>query len=142
MGLRARYLGPEVPTEALIWQDPIPEVDHELIDNKMLPTRRRGILDAGLSVSELVSTAWTSASTFRGSDMRGGEKGARVHPAPQKDWEVNLPDRLASVLNKLEEIQSAFNRAQTSGKRSRSPIRSCWRVAPASRARRSRPVTM
>jgi len=110
MGPRARYLGPEVPAEELIWQDPIPAVDHELIDAKDIATLKGKILDSGLSISELVSTAWASASTFRGSDMRGGANGARIRLAPQKDWEVNQPEQLAKVLKTLEGIGSAFDK--------------------------------
>lgn len=110
MGPRARYLGAEVPAEELIWQDPIPALDHELIDDKEIANLKLKILDSGLSVSELVSTAWASASTFRGSDMRGGANGARIRLAPQKDWEVNRPDQLAKVLQILESIQSGFNK--------------------------------
>ncbi|MGA7278182.1 MAG: catalase/peroxidase HPI, partial [Desulfocapsaceae bacterium] len=110
MGPRARYLGPEVPAEELIWQDPIPEVDHELIDENDIATLKGKILASGLSVAELVSTAWASASTFRGSDMRGGANGARIRLAPQKDWAVNQPDQLAKVLKTLEGIQSAFDK--------------------------------
>ncbi len=117
MGPRARYLGPEVPAEALIWQDPIPAVDHKLIDGKDIASLKGKILASGLSVSELVSTAWASASTFRGSDKRGGANGARIRLAPQKDWEVNQPTRLAKVLKSLEDIQSAFNNAQSGGKK-------------------------
>ena len=109
MGPRARYLGPEVPEEELIWQDPIPEVDHELINDRDIATLKGNILDSGLSISELVSTAWASASTFRGSDMRGGANGARIRLAPQKDWEVNQPDQLEKVLKTLESIQSEFS---------------------------------
>jgi len=108
MGPRARYLGPEVPAEVLIWQDPIPVVDHELIDDTDIAELKGQILDSGLSVSELVSTAWASASTFRGSDMRGGANGARIRLVPQKDWEVNQPDQLAKVLKTLEGIQGEF----------------------------------
>ena len=110
MGPRARYLGPEVPDEELIWQDPIPAVDHELIDDSDVAALKDKILASGLSVSELVSTAWASASSFRGSDMRGGANGARVRLAPQKDWQVNQPDQLAKVLNVLEGIQSDFSK--------------------------------
>ncbi len=110
MGPRARYLGPEVPAEELIWQDPIPAVDHELIDDKDILFLKKKILASGLSVSELVSTAWASASTFRGSDMRGGANGGRIRLAPQKDWEVNQPDQLAKVLETLEAIQSEFGK--------------------------------
>jgi catalase-peroxidase len=117
MGPRSRYLGPEVPEEELIWQDPIPAVDHELIDEKDISTLKAKILDSGLSVSELVSTAWASASTFRGSDMRGGANGARIRLAPQKDWEVNQPDQLAKVLQTLEGIQGEFNGAQSGDKK-------------------------
>lgn len=109
MGPRSRYLGSEVPTEELLWQDPIPEVEHKLIEAKDIASLKSQVLDAGLSVSQLVSTAWASASTFRGSDKRGGANGARVRLAPQKDWEVNNPAQLAAVLNKLEEIRQAFN---------------------------------
>ncbi len=108
MGPRARYLGPEVPQEELIWQDPIPAVDHELINESDIATLKDTILASGLSVSELVSTAWASASTFRGSDIRGGANGARIRLAPQKDWHVNQPDQLAKVLKTLEKIQSEF----------------------------------
>jgi catalase-peroxidase len=117
MGPRARYLGPEVPAEELIWQDPIPAVNHKLIDEKDIASLKGKILDSGLSVSELVSTAWASASTFRGSDKRGGANGARIRLAPQKDWEVNQPAQLAKVLKTLEGIQSAFNSAQSGGKK-------------------------
>jgi len=110
MGPRARCLGPEVPDEELVWQDPIPEVEHELIDDNDIATLKGKILDSGLSVSELVSTAWASASTFRGSDMRGGANGARILIAPQKEWEVNQPDQLAKVLKALESIQSKFDK--------------------------------
>ncbi len=117
MGPRSRYLGPEVPAEELIWQDPIPAVDHELIDKKDIASLKGRILASGLSISELVSTAWASASTFRGSDKRGGANGARLRLAPQKDWTVNQPDQLVKVLKALEGIQSEFNIAQSSGKR-------------------------
>ncbi|MEW8429857.1 MAG: catalase-peroxidase, partial [gamma proteobacterium symbiont of Ctena orbiculata] len=110
MGPRARYLGPEVPAEELIWQDPIPTVDHELIDEQDIAELKEKIIDSGLSVSELVSTAWASASTFRGSDMRGGANGARIRLAPQRDWEVNQPDQLAKVLSTLEGVQSDFGK--------------------------------
>ena len=108
MGPRARYLGPEVPAEELIWQDPIPAVDHELIGDKDIAALKASILASGLSVSELVTTAWASASTFRGSDMRGGANGARIRLAPQKDWEVNQPEQLAKVLQVLEGIRKNF----------------------------------
>ena len=117
MGPRARYLGPEVPAEELIWQDPIPAVNHPLIDEQDIAALKGKILASGLSVSDLVSTAWASASTFRGSDKRGGANGARIRLAPQKDWAVNQPDQLARVLKTLEGIQSAFNGAQTGGKK-------------------------
>ncbi len=117
MGPHARYLGPEVPAEELIWQDPIPAVNHKLIDAQEIASLKGKILASGLSVSELVSTAWASASTFRGSDKRGGANGARIRLAPQKDWEVNQPAQLAKVLKMLEGIQSAFNRAQSGGKK-------------------------
>jgi catalase-peroxidase len=117
MGPRARYLGSEVPTEELIWQDPIPAVNHKLIDKNDIASLKGKILASGLSVSELVSTAWASASTFRGSDKRGGANGARIRLAPQKDWEVNQPARLAKVLKTIESIQSAFNSTQSGGKK-------------------------
>jgi len=117
MGPKARYLGPEVPAEDLIWQDPIPAVNHKLIDAQDIAALKGKILAAGLSVSELVYTAWSAASTFRGSDKRGGANGARIRLAPQKDWEVNQPAQLAKVLKTLEGIQSAFNSAQSDGKK-------------------------
>ncbi|OQA47409.1 MAG: Catalase-peroxidase [Chloroflexi bacterium ADurb.Bin325] len=117
MGPRSRYLGPEVPAEEMVWQDPVPAVDHVLVDAADIADLKAQILASGLSVSELVSTAWASASTFRGSDMRGGANGARIRLAPQKDWEVNQPAQLARVLGVLEGIQAAFNGAQTGGKK-------------------------
>ncbi|MDD5403302.1 MAG: catalase/peroxidase HPI [Sulfuricella sp.] len=117
MGPRSRYLGPEVPAEELIWQDPIPAVDHALIDDKDVAAIKGKILVSGLTVAELVSTAWASASTFRGSDKRGGANGARIRLSPQKDWEANQPEQLAKVLKTLERIQDEFNRAQSGGKR-------------------------
>jgi catalase-peroxidase len=117
MGPRVRYLGPEVPKEELIWQDPIPAVNHPLIDAKDIASLKKKILTSGLSVSEMVSTAWASASTFRGSDKRGGANGARIRLAPQKDWEVNQPARLSKVLRTLEGIQNTFNSAASGGKR-------------------------
>jgi len=117
MGPKSRYLGPEVPQEDLLWQDPIPVVDHPLVDGKDVAALKARVLASGLSVSELVSTAWASASTFRGSDMRGGANGARIRLAPQKDWEVNQPVQLAKVLKTLERIQDEFNAAQSGGKR-------------------------
>jgi catalase-peroxidase len=117
MGPRARYLGPEVPAEELIWQDPIPPVNHRLIGARDIASLKVKVLASGLSVSELVSTAWASASTFRGSDKRGGANGARIRLAPQKDWEVNQPAQLAKVLKTLEGIRRAFNRAQSGGKK-------------------------
>ena len=117
MGPASRYLGPEVPDEELIWQDPVPAVDYELIDEGDITDLKGRILDSGLSVSQLVSTAWTSASTFRGSDKRGGANGARIRLAPQKDWEVNQPAQLQTVLKALEKIQNAFNKAQSGKKR-------------------------
>ena len=117
MGPRTRYLGREVPAEELIWQDPIPAVNHKLIDAQDIASLKGKILASGLSVSELISTAWASASTFRGSDKRGGANGARIRLAPQKDWEVNQPAQLAKVLKTLEGIQSAFNSAQSGGKK-------------------------
>ncbi len=117
MGPRARYLGPEVPAEELIWQDPIPAVNHALIDEKDIASLKAKILASGLSISQLVTTAWASAATFRGSDKRGGANGARIRLAPQKNWEVNQPAELAKVLQKLEAIQKDFNSAQSGGKK-------------------------
>jgi catalase-peroxidase len=117
MGPRSRYLGPEVPKEELIWQDPIPAVKHKLITKPDVAALKRQILASGLSIAELVSTAWASASTFRGSDKRGGANGARIRLAPQKDWEVNQPEQLAKVLKTLEGIQKAFNRSRSDGKK-------------------------
>lgn len=117
MGPIARYLGSEVPSEELSWQDPVPAVDHELISDKEIAELKGKVLDSGLSVSQLVSTAWASASTFRGSDKRGGANGARIRLAPQKDWEVNNPAQLANVLDTLEGIQKAFNDAQSGNKK-------------------------
>ena len=116
MGPRSRYLGAEVPAEELIWQDPVPEVDHELINAQDIADLKDKILASGLSISELVSTAWASASTFRGSDKRGGANGARLRLAPQKDWEINQPDKLKTVLHSIEGIQKEFNDAQSGGK--------------------------
>ena len=117
MGPRARYLGPEVPKEELIWQDPIPAVDHKLVEEKDVAALKAKILTSGLTTSELVSTAWASASTFRGSDKRGGANGARIRLVPQKGWEVNEPGQLAKTLKTLEEIQRAFNGAAAGGKK-------------------------
>ncbi|MFZ0246595.1 catalase/peroxidase HPI [Candidatus Binatus sp.] len=117
MGPRARYLGPEVPAEELIWQDPVPAIDHKLIDGKDIADLKAKILASGLSISELVGAAWASAATFRGSDKRGGANGARIRLAPQKDWEVNQPAQLAKVLETLAGIQKAFNGAASGGKK-------------------------
>ena len=117
MGPRARYLGPLVPKEALIWQDPIPAVDHKLIDGQDIAALKAKVLASGLSISQLVTTAWASAATFRGSDMRGGANGARIRLAPQKNWEANQPAELAQVLQKLEAVQKDFNDAQSGGKK-------------------------
>ena len=117
MGPKSRYVGPEIPNEDLIWQDPIPALDHELIDDKDIAALKSKILASGLTVSQMVSTAWASASTFRGSDKRGGANGARIRLAPQKDWAVNNPAQLAKVLEKLEKIQTEFNKAQSKGKK-------------------------
>ena len=117
MGPRARYLGPEVPAEELIWQDPVPAVDHALIDAQDVAALKAKILASGLTIPQLVSTAWASASTFRGSDKRGGANGARIRLAPQKDWDVNQPAQLATVLQTLEGIQRDFNNAQSGGKK-------------------------
>jgi catalase-peroxidase len=117
MGPRARYLGPEVPAEELVWQDPIPVVDHALIDAQDIAALKARVMASGLTVSQLVSTAWASASTFRGSDKRGGANGARIRLAPQKDWTVNQPEQLAKVLGVLEGIQHEFNKAQHGDKK-------------------------
>jgi catalase-peroxidase len=117
MGPRARYLGPEVPKEGLLWQDPIPAVNHVLVNDKDVVSLKEKILASGLTVSQLVSTAWASASTYRGSDKRGGANGARIRLTPQKDWKVNQPEQLQKVLKALEKIQSDFNGAQSGGKK-------------------------
>jgi len=117
MGPRARYLGPLVPKEELIWQDPVPAVDHPLVDEKDIASLKTVILASGLSIAQLVTTAWASASTFRGGDKRGGANGARIRLEPQKDWEVNQPAELGKVLSKLEGIAKAFNDAQKGGKK-------------------------
>jgi catalase-peroxidase len=117
MGPIARYLGPLVPKETLIWQDPVPAVDHPLVDEKDIAALKAKILASGLTVPQLVSTAWASASTFRRSDKRGGANGARIRLAPQKDWEVNQPAQLKTVLQKLEAIQKEFNASATGGKK-------------------------
>ena len=117
MGPPARYLGPEVPGEELVWQDPVPAVDHQVIDDNDVADLKTKIRESGLSIGEMVSTAWASASTYRGSDMRGGANGARIRLAPQKDWEVNQPDKLSKILATLESIQSDFNNAQTDDKK-------------------------
>jgi catalase-peroxidase len=117
MGPKVRYLGPEVPAEDLIWQDPLPALDHPLIDARDIADLKAKVLASGLSLAELVSTAWASASTFRGSDKRGGASGGRIRLAPQKDWEANQPAQLAKVLGVLETIQQAFNGTQTGGKK-------------------------
>jgi catalase-peroxidase len=116
MGPKARYLGPEVPEEDLLWQDPVPAVTHELINDQDVATLKSKLLDSGLSVSQLVTTAWASASTFRNSDKRGGANGARLRLAPQKDWEVNNPEQLSRVLEKLEGVRQEFNDAQSGDK--------------------------
>jgi catalase-peroxidase len=117
MGPRVRYMGPEVPEEVLIWQDPVPPVDFQVVDEADIKALKEKVLASGLSVSELVSTAWASASTFRGSDKRGGANGARIRLAPQKDWEVNQPAQLARVLKTLEKIQADFNGSASGGKK-------------------------
>jgi catalase-peroxidase len=117
MGPRARYLGPDVPAEVLIWQDPVPAVDHPLVNPSDIAALKKQIADSGLSVSQLVSTAWASASTFRGSDKRGGANGARIRLEPQKQWKVNRPEQLATVLKTLEGIAGKFNGAQSGGKK-------------------------
>jgi catalase-peroxidase len=117
MGPRARYLGPEVPKEELLWQDPIPAVNHALVDDQDVAALKAKILASGLTVSQLVSTAWASASTYRGSDKRGGANGARIRLSPQKDWKVNQPEQLQKVLKALEKIQADFNGSQSGGKK-------------------------
>jgi catalase-peroxidase len=117
LGPRARYLGPLVPAEALIWQDPVPAVDYELVNDKDIAALKAKVLASGLPISQLVTTAWASASTFRGGDKRGGANGARIRLAPQKDWEVNQPAELAQLLGKLEAIQKEFNAAQKGSKK-------------------------
>src|SRR5260370_1522887 len=117
MGPIVRYLGPLVPKEALPWQDPIPAVDHKLIDGQDIAALKAKVLASGLSISQLVTTAWASAATFRGRDMRGGANGARISLAPQKNWEANQPAELAQVLQKLEAVQKDFNGAQSGGKK-------------------------
>ena len=116
MGPRSRYLGPLVPAEELLWQDPVPDVAYPLVDQQDIASLKEKVLASGLSISQLVSTAWASAATYRGSDKRGGANGARIRLAPQKDWEVNKPAQLAKVLETLEGIQAGFNAAQTGGK--------------------------
>jgi len=117
MGPRARYLGSEVPAEALIWQDPVPAVDHDLVSEQDIAALKASVLASGLSISQLVTTAWASAATFRGSDMRGGANGARIRLAPQKDWDANQPAELAKVLHRLEAVRKEFNGAQSGNKR-------------------------
>ncbi len=117
MGPRARYLGSDVPQEVLLWQDPIPEVNHKLIDENDIKQLKEKLVNSGLSTAQLVSTAWASASTFRGSDKRGGANGARIRLAPQKNWEVNNPAKLGQILNNLEVIQKEFNNSQNDGKK-------------------------
>ncbi len=117
LGPRSRYLGSEVPSEVLIWQDPLPQVEHPLVDAKDVAALKAKILASGLTVPELIRTAWASAASFRGTDMRGGANGARIRLAPQKDWEVNNPAELAKVLKKLAAIQKEFNGAQSGGKK-------------------------
>ena len=121
MGPVVRYLGPEVPSETLIWQDPVPAVDHELVDAADIAALKSQILASGLSVSQLVSAAWASASSFRGSDKRGGANGARIRLEPQNGWEVNNPDELATVLRTLEGIKESFNARRPAARRSRWP---------------------
>ena len=139
MGPRSRYLGPLVPAEPLLWQDPVPDTNHELIGEPDIADLKAKILSSGLSISLLVSTAWASASTFRGSDKRGGANGARIRLAPQKDWAVNQPAQLAKVLQKLEQIQTAFNSASPGGKRVSLADVIGRAVARPSRQRRKKP---
>src|SRR5690606_36512510 len=113
---KSRYLGPEVPAEDLIWQDPVPAVNHELVNAQAIAGLKNTILASGLTMSELVYTAWSSASTFRGSDMKGGANGARIRLAPQNNWEVNMPHQLAKVLYTLTDIQTQFNNSQAGNK--------------------------
>ncbi len=117
MGPRARYLGPDVPQEELLWQDPIPAVDHELVNDADVDALKDKVLNSGLGISELISTAWASASTFRGSDKRGGANGSRIRLEPQRSWEVNNPPQLQKVLGVLEGIQQEFNNTQGGGKK-------------------------
>ena len=117
MGPRARYLGPEVPAEELVWQDPVPDVDHELVNEQDITALKSKLLSSGLSISQLVTTAWASASTFRGSDKRGGANGARIRLAPQKEWAINQPDELVQILQTLESVQEDFNRSQSGRKK-------------------------
>ena len=141
MGPTSRYVGPEVPDEELIWQDPVPAVDHELIDGRDIAALKTAILESGLSTAQLVSTAWASASTFRGSDKRGGANGARIRLAPQRNWEVNQPAELRQVLQALESIQNDFNSSQSGDKRFRSPTSSFSAAAPPSIVPRRTPGT-
>src|SRR3546814_10202488 len=120
MGPLSRYLGPELPTEELLWQDPIPAVDHALVNDSDIASLKDKLLASGLSVSQLVSTAWAAASSFRGSDKRGGANGGRLRLAPQKDWPANQPEQLAPVLATLEKVRGEFNGAQSGGKKIRS----------------------
>jgi catalase-peroxidase len=117
MGPKARYVGSDVPVDDFVWQDPIPKLDHKLIDAKDIVKLKSIILDSGLTVAELVRTAWASAATFRGTDMRGGANGARIRLAPQKDWQVNDPVELSKVLSRLETIQTEFNSSLKGGKK-------------------------
>ncbi len=117
MGPKSRYLGPEVPEEDLLWQDPVPAVDHDLIDAQDIAALKKDLLASGHPISQMVATAWASASTFRGSDMRGGANGARIRLAPQRDWTVNEPQQLAKILDSYADIQAAFNKAQTGNKK-------------------------
>ena len=142
MGPRARYLGPEVPAEELIWQDPVPAVDHELVNEQDIAALKAKVLASGLSIPQLVTTAWASASTFRGSDKRGGANGARIRLAPQKDWEVNQPAELAKVLHEARGHPEGSSTAPRPARRgSRWRTSSCWRAALRSRRRRRRPAT-
>ncbi len=138
MGPIARYLGPEVPAEPQIWQDPVPAVDHPLIDEQDVAALKRRILASGLTVSQLVTTAWASASTFRGTDKRGGANGARIRLAPQKDWAVNQPAELAKVLQTLEKVQPTSTRRSRAARRSRWPTSSCSAAARRSKGREGR----
>jgi len=133
MGPRSRWLGPEIPKEILIWEDPVPAANHPLIDEHDVSALKKEILASGVPAEALISTAWASASTFRGGDKRGGANGARIRLAPQKDWKVNNPAQLSKVLSQLENLQNKFNSSASGGKKVSLPISSFWLVPPLSR---------